>query len=56
MMKKNYYIKPAFKVVALQPARMLMQSGGYKSMRWSGGSSGDSGPEGIDDNSTYDSF
>ena len=56
MMKKKNYIVPAFKVVTLQPARMLMTSGDTISMPWSGGKSGSVGPNDIDDESTFDSF
>lgn len=56
MMKKKNYIVPAFKVVKLQPARMLMISGDTVSMPWSGDLPGTAGPEEIDDYSTFDSF
>ena len=55
-MKKKNYIVPAFKVVTLHAARMLMASGDTLSMPWSGNRPGEAGPGEIDDNSTYDSF
>lgn len=56
-MRKKKYITPCMKVVNTQTYRMIATSQDKNlNMKWSGNQQGDSGPDEIDDYSTFDSF
>jgi hypothetical protein len=55
-MDKKSYIKPYMKVVNIRTCGMLAASGDQVNMKWSGNRPGTAGSDGIDENSTYDSF
>ena len=56
-MNKKHYIAPSVMEVRIQTVCLLTSSPEDKlNLNWSGDSPGTSGPEEIDDESTFDSF